>query len=363
MVKVKHLQLVDTLGTFRLFVLQACESDGFTHIYIGCSSGKTRLVSSISDCVVAANGIFFTAKFEESTSSPLTIVLSAFNDLCLLLECKNSQEDSHHIFEMLKNEFGSNLFLLVRAVPNVLRLASSDTDIGSLINDAIHDNEVNFFSLCDILQRFMKIVSSPSSPVLFLCDDLQWADPTSLGVVHTVLTNKQASILFVGTYRHNEVSSGHIMFDFCEWLSKFNITLTNLSLDGMSTKHVNAMVSDSLGIFPRLCKPLAEIVHRKTKGNPLFAQTFLRSLVDKKLLTFSLREKSWTWNLAEILAEDITPNVLDLLSSKLTNLSDSVQVSVISRIACNLFYLFSSLNRTPPIDRLHSKSHLALESK
>ena len=49
-------------------------------------------------------------------------------------------------------------------------------------------------------------------------------------------------------------------------------------------------------------------------------------IVDKGLLTYSLRERSWLWDIQHIDAEDITPNVLDLLSSKMVNLSQSVQV-------------------------------------
>lgn len=280
------------------------------------------------DCVVAADGLFVTVKFEEATSSPLTIVLSAFNYLCQLLVEKNTVDERQRVFKMLQSEFGSNLYLLVRTLPSVLGLASSGTYVGSLIDDALNESEVNFFSLCDIIQRFMRIISSPSCPVLFLCDDLQWADSISLGLVHAFLSDTvgSSSVLFVGTYRDNEVSPEHIMFGFCDWLSRFNVPIATVRLDGMSVEHVNSMVSDSLGMLPRLCKSLAEVVHRKTKGNPFFVQTFLRSLVDKELLVHSLREKCWAWNLNEILAEEVTPNVLQLISTKLNNLSDGVQV-------------------------------------
>jgi predicted ATPase len=90
------------------------------------------------------------------------------------------------------------------------------------------------------------------------------------------------------------------------------------------------MVSDSLGIFPRLCESLSQVILRKTSGNPFFVKTFLWSLVDKHLLVYSLREMQWQWNLDKIISLDITPNVLDLLSAKLNNLSGSIQVCIAS---------------------------------
>ena len=59
--------------------------------------------------------------------------------------------------------------------------------------------------------------------------------------------------------------------------------------------------------------------------NPLFA-------VDKGMLTYSLRERSWSWDIDKINTENITPNVLDLLSSKMAYLSENIQVSCYMRL-------------------------------
>jgi predicted ATPase len=280
------------------------------------------------------------AKFEE-TSSPLTVVLSAFNDLCVLLAGKMSVEESQYIFERLQREFDQNLPLLVSTLPNVLRLASHQTNIkGSWNYYGTHGSELNFVSLCEIITRFVRIVSSQSCPILLALDDCQWSDSASLGIVHAMLSDKEgaSTVLFVGTYRDN-IPPTHIVFGFSSWLSKFNVTLTTIHLTGMNFDEVNSMVSDSLGIFPRLCEPLCRVIFRKTSGNPFFVKTFLWSLVDKHLLVYSLREMRWQWNLDMIISQDITPNVLDLLSAKLNNLSGSIQVCISSNIISLLLSL------------------------
>jgi predicted ATPase len=291
-------------------------------------SGKTQLVLSSVDSVVAANGILVTAKFEE-ISSPLAVVLSAFNDLCVLLAGRMSAEESQRIFERLEREFDQNLPLLVSTLPNVLRLASPQTNKSMRSQDycGAHGSEVNFVSLCDIIARFMRIVATQSCPILLALDDCQWSDSVSLGIVHAVLSDKEgaSTALFVGTYRDN-IPPTHIVFGFCGWLSKFNVSLSTINLIGMNFDEVNSMVSDSLGIFPRLCESLSQVILRKTSGNPFFVKTFLWSLVDQHLLVYSLREMQWQWNLDKIISLDITPNVLDLLSAKLNNLSGSIQV-------------------------------------
>jgi predicted ATPase len=102
----------------------------------------------------------------------------------------------------------------------------------------------------------------------------------SLGLVHAVLSDRKGAsyLFFVGCYRDNEVAPDHIIHGFRNWLSSFNVPYNTVHLGGMAKEDVLSLVSDSLRMLPRLCQSLAEVVHRKTDGNPLFVQTFLRSL-------------------------------------------------------------------------------------
>ena len=51
------------------------------------------------------------------------------------------------------------------------------------------------------------------------------------------------------------------------------------------------------------------------------------------MLKYSLRERRWIWDLDKIRAENITDNVLYLLSNKMTSLPDNVQV-VLKILSC-----------------------------
>jgi predicted ATPase len=126
----------------------------------------------------------------------------------------------------------------------------------------------------------MRVLSATSIPVLMVLDDLQWSDSVSLGVVHTVLSDMKGAscMLFVGCYRSNEIHENHVLHGFNGWLSTFNVPFSTIHLGGISQEDVLSLVSDSLGMLPRLCRSLSQVVHRKTEGNPLFVQTFIRSI-------------------------------------------------------------------------------------
>ena len=226
-------------------------------------------MESTFNAVLAANGMLVSGKFNETSKSQLSVVLSALDDLCILIADRNTPEKSQHIWRRLVSEFGTNFHMLVRTLPNILRLASALATTLSWDGDIMSQGEVNFFSLCDIIRRFMRVVSSSLCPVMLFLDDLQWADPVSLGLVHTVLSDRKGAscLFFVGTYRDNEVLPQHIIFGFYDWLFAFNVPITTIHLDGMPEDDVNSMISYALGVLPRVCRSLSRVVFRKTDGN------------------------------------------------------------------------------------------------
>ena len=140
-------------------------------------------------------------------------------------------------------------------------------------------------------------------------------------------------MFFVGTYRNNEVDIDHALFDFMERLKISNVPTTKVRLTGFSLEDLNTMISDALCLFPRICMSLSKIVFQKTKGNPFFVLEFMQSLQSRGLLYYDCRQKRWMWNEESIHVEDITDNVLHLLSSKMNGLSDDMQM-LLKAMAC-----------------------------
>ena len=161
---------------------------------------------------------------------------------------------------------------------------------------------------------------------LFL-DDLQWADETALDVIRTFLSDTMGCCMFfVGTYRDNEVQIGHGVFDLMENLEISNVPTTKVTLTGLEEENLNEMISDALCLFPRITNSLSDVVFQKTKGNPLFVLKFMESLLSRGLLQYDSGRKRWLWSEDKILAEEITDNVLHLLSSRMNGLSEDMQM-------------------------------------
>ena len=70
-----------------------------------------------------------------------------------------------------------------------------------------------------------------------------------------------------------------------------------------------------------------------SRGNPFFALEFIRSLMDSRLVKYSLREKRWIWDETRARSLNITDNVLYLLSTKMATLPENIQL-VLKVVSC-----------------------------
>ncbi|KAL7543378.1 hypothetical protein ACHAXR_013105 [Thalassiosira sp. AJA248-18] len=297
-------------------------------------SGKSKLVQSVVSYVDVAGGYIVQKKFDQiSQERPMSVVLAAFDELCPLISNKLSPAELNDIVIELMAVFGNHLSTLVRVLPNVALLSPQlNAILPSDSDHQAHNNntEINTSKVYFILQLFMRVVSSKSHPVMLFLDDLHWADCASLDMLQNILSDiKGAScVYFIGSYRVNEVPKDHATFRFMDVLKSCNVQLTTVRLDGMGIEDVNHIISDALGIFPRICKPLSQLVLRKTEGNPLFVLECLRSLVDRDLLQYSFRERRWVWDTDKISAEDLADNVCELLSTKMMSLPENTQLAL-----------------------------------
>jgi predicted ATPase len=190
---------------------------------------------------------------------------------------------------------------------------------------------------------FGKLVGSISSvehPILLFLDDIQWADLSSLELLSSLLTSgdhdddNTQCLLVTGSFRSNEVDQDHILSHYLQMFTESrSVNVTNIQLDGMAKSATHIMITEALLLPLRLTRGLADVVHAKSLGNPLFVQSFLRRLVDEKILHYSLTKKRWVWDIRNVKSVSVDENVADLMKHKLLRLPDEIQ-DALKLISC-----------------------------
>ena len=170
------------------------------------------------------------------------------------------------------------------------------------------------------LIKFLRAVSRPDFPLVIFLDNLQWADQACLRLLEAMATREAVPHLFLlGAFRDTEVDSGHPLSATLERIESKVGSVSLLKLDELNISNINRLLSDTLSCSPAASRPLAELVHAKTGGNPLFAREFLQSLSAEGLIRLR-RGGAPQWDLDKIRARSATADLVQWVSSKIDTL-------------------------------------------
>ena len=185
-----------------------------------------------------------------------------------------------------------------------------------------------------VLLDFIDLFCEKPHPLVIFLDDLQWVDADTLKLVERIAQDPEKKpLLFLGAYRDNEVEADHRLTISCEVIKKTGQPLQTIPLKSLNPENISQLLVHTCHCRPEEAKPLAEVLMRKTGGNPFFVNQFLTVLSEKELIGYSPEEKRWIWDLAAIEFLAVTDNVVDLLIDRLHRFSSETR-RLLSLAAC-----------------------------
>ncbi|MBD1939865.1 ATP-binding sensor histidine kinase [Microcoleus sp. FACHB-68] len=294
--------------------------------------GKSALVQVLYKPITRRKGYFIAGKFDQfQRNIPYSAVVSAFSELVRQL-LTESEVQLNRWREKLLAAFGPNGQIIIDVIPEVELIVGSQPAIAEL-GPTESQNRFNL-----VFQNFIQVFCSREHPLVIFLDDLQWADSATLKLIELMLMDEGTQYLFViGAYRDNEVSPTHPLMMTLDTLRHEEAVINQLSLEPLNLEQISLLIAETLHSNEQAVKPLAELVVRKTQGNPFFVSEFLKTLYQENLLTFNppspVSKGGWQWNMDKIEALAITDNVVELMIWKLKKLPDSTQ-QVLRLVAC-----------------------------
>ncbi len=291
--------------------------------------GKSALVHEVHKPIAAYNGLFCAGKFDQFQKnipySALQTALKNWIQQTLALTEKRLAVKR----EQLCAQLGANARVLVDFMPEFALVLGELPPVPRLGADETQNR------LHLVFQQFIKIITYERPLVLFI-DDLQWADRGTLNLLPLLMSEEGCRLLVIVAYRDNEVSPNHPAIHTLNKIrsAEFNAgELTEITLGPLSLPQISDLLNDALHRPASEVKPLVNLVHVKTAGNPFFINEFLKTLYTEQLLNFDLSRQRWYWNIEDIKAKDITDNVVDLMLDKMEQLPQETQ-DLIQLAAC-----------------------------
>jgi predicted ATPase len=175
-----------------------------------------------------------------------------------------------------REEIGTTAPELIKLVPEIREIMG---DIEP--NPPMGDVETERLRLFDHITQFLLGISS-KQPILFLLDDLHWADKPSLLFLHFILRNvAKAPILIVGTYRETELDPVRPFYETLVGLNRERL-FTRMALRQLSSDRIKELIQSLLDCS--VDDKLIEAIDQETDGNPFFVEEVVRSLLEKDTL-------------------------------------------------------------------------------
>jgi PAS domain S-box-containing protein len=290
--------------------------------------GKSSVVNELHKVIVLPRGIFISGKFDlRLRDTPHSTLAQAFQGLIQQL-LSGQADDIAHWRDAIKEAVGNHGRLLTDLIPNLVRLIGPQPTVAVL---SPVDAQLRFQS---VFQRFVGVFARAEHPLVIFIDDLQWLDPATLTLIEYLLLHPDTRhLLVIGAYRDNEVDSAHPLMLRLEALRRTGARVNQIVLGPLSVDDINQLLCDTLRRAPGEMRPLAELVHRRTEGNPFFAGQFLTSLVEEGLIVFDPRSRSWTWDFDAIVDKKLSDNPVDLMIGRLRRLPLEAQ-EALKLLAC-----------------------------
>jgi len=290
--------------------------------------GKSSVVNELQKVIVLPRGIFISGKFDlRLRDIPYSTLARALQGL--IRQILNGDEANVRRWrERLQEAVGGHGSLLTELMPELLLLIGSQPPAPVLSG---LETQARFQA---VFQRFIGVFAQAEHPLVVFIDDLQWLDPATLMLIEQLTTNPQTQhLLLIGAYRANEVGPTHPLQQTLQRIRQRTAKTHDIVLGPLSVSDTHRLVADALRSEPAQVHPLAELVHRKSDGNPFFAGQYLTNLSEEGLLRFDADSKAWTWELQEIGIKTFTDDLVDLMARRLQRLPPVAQ-EALKLLAC-----------------------------
>jgi predicted ATPase len=285
-------------------------------------SGKTHLAKTLRHAVQDDGGIFLIGKFDQlQRPEPYRACVIAFTEFATMIE-QEGQDRLARLQHSILEAVGEGADALTEMIPALKRVIGHQDRTSSLKNGA---EAMDRFVL--VFRMFMRAICSPENPLVFVLDDMHWADPCSLDLLTSLVTDTESKgVLFVGTCEDNVAMDSPLSAMLRKLEDEENVQITNVVACNLSHEEVKQIVEEALCMRKdHFCAKLADVIYTQTEGNVCYIIEFFRWLLEEKLLEFNQDSLRWEWRQEEISLSIKHDRVGDFMIDKLEQLSDPVQ--------------------------------------
>jgi DNA-binding CsgD family transcriptional regulator len=159
-------------------------------------------------------------------------------------------------------------------------------------------------------------------PLLLLLDDVHWADPSSLELLHFLARQTaQSRVLILCTYNDTERALRPELRSIEQSLLALGVAHVH-GVQPLTQGDTDALVREAFGVDDHLTRDFSTLLYGWTRGNVFFLRATLQSLVDSGRLTRRADGQWLGWESAEL---ELPGSIREAITLRLNRLSDGAR--------------------------------------
>ena len=283
--------------------------------------GKTALVDQLRPLVTDNEGWFVAGKFDQYRRDlEFGGIFQAFRALGRLLLAE-PEEELVGLRERMLAALGPNAGLAAAAVPEFAALLGVPAEAGDPLTAQLRTQHSAVSAL--------RAVASRKRPVVVFVDDLQWAGPTSVGVIDMAFREQVEGLLLVGAYRDDADPAHPLASLLSQWRRQPDVTHVHLA--NLAASGVAALVAEVLHVSHADAGVLARLIEPHTRGNPYETVELLNTLRQEEILIPT--SAGWSWDEPALSSLLTRSKVAELAMARLAGLPSACR-GVLEAMAC-----------------------------
>jgi len=277
--------------------------------------GKSSLALPLRARTEAEGGLYIAGKFEQYRRGiPYFTLTQALSDFFRGILAAGEGETAAwraRLTELL----GKNASALADIVPELAAIVDGTRPLTPL-GPAETENRFHAAFL-ELLRSF----ALEEPPLVVFLDDLQWADPATLGLLEFVVSSpKTQDVFFVFAFRSEEMPDDHPMRQMIDRVRQTGVRVDELVVGPLATSYVTAYLSDAIGCAPTACAPLASLVTWKGRGNPFAIRELIAAYRTEGLLVRGA-DGEWRWDAMALESAGSSEDIVAVLRRRIARLS------------------------------------------
>lgn len=292
-------------------------------------TGKSSLIATALKKLQDKHILLTVSKADQhSPVVPYSVLASAFRRVTLYL-LGLSAADVKAWQARLLHYLDDYVALAVELVPELKQLLNISAPV-VLEMDTLDARERFNQMAC----RLLNVFATPGRPLVMLIDDIHWADHASLQLLETLIVrNENLPFMLVVTHRDAESMPCPLIAGFLTRIRASAARVMDITPEPLSVKAVSRWLAGALHTRASSTFELAQLIHEKTHGNPLFIREFFRQAVEDGLVFYSKDPLKWHYDQTALKARQYTDNVASIVVKQLERMPESAR-QLLGCLAC-----------------------------